>query len=278
MRKYYGLDTETPLGNIKVIATNEEVSEVETFDDILLFLGKHRYQGAIFWTFNLQFDVEHILKSTNNIDFLRELYEHGAQRPGIVYKDCFIQYIPRKLFKICKNKHCNTFYDIAQFYKGASLEKASQQYLGIGKLKDVDSKRLGEEVGYYERHKPETLKYCQRDAELTLKLAQKIEETFITRGVSFRNPISMAKISEVYVTDHYQYPKVLPEHKQMHIMAQLTFHGGLFWTLKRGFFKEPLYCFDINSAYPSVMQSLPHWANGSIKNRRLRNKWTVTIL
>jgi hypothetical protein len=230
MRKYYGLDTETPLGNIKVIATNEEVSEVETFDDILLFLGKHRYQGAIFWTFNLQFDVEHILKSTNNIDFLRELYEHGAQRPGIVYKDCFIQYIPRKLFKICKNKHCNTFYDIAQFYKGASLEKASQQYLGIGKLKDVDSKRLGEEVGYYERHKPETLKYCQRDAELTLKLAQKIEETFITRGVSFRNPISMAKISEVYVTDHYQYPKVLPEHKQMHIMAQLTFHGGLFWT------------------------------------------------
>jgi hypothetical protein len=75
----------------------------------------------------------------------------------------------------------------------------------------------------------------------------------------------MAKISEVYVTDHYQYPKVLPVHRQMHIMAQLTFHGGLFWTLKRGFFKQPLYCFDINSAYPSIMVTLPHWANGEFR-------------
>ena len=265
MRKQFGLDTETPMGKIKVVATNEEAVEVVTFEDILTFLGKYHYQGAIFWTFNLQFDIEHILKSTGDIDFLRDLYENGTHRPGIEYKGYLIQYIPRKLMKICKNKHCFTFYDIAQFYRGASLERASRQYLGIGKLKNVDSKSLGEEVGYYERHKPETLEYCQRDAELTLKLAKKIEETFTSRGVSFRNPISMAKISEVYVTDHYQYPKVLPEHKQMHIAAQQTFHGGLFWTLKRGYFREPLYCFDINSAYPSVMTTLPHWANGEFK-------------
>jgi hypothetical protein len=119
MRKHYGLDTETPMGNIRVIATNEESLEVNTFNDILIFLGKHHYQGAIFWTFNLQFDVEHILKSIDDIDFLRDLYEHGAQRPGIEYNGYQIQYIPRKLFKICKNKHCVTFYDIAQFYKGA---------------------------------------------------------------------------------------------------------------------------------------------------------------
>lgn len=264
-RKHYGLDTETPMGNIQVIATNEEALEVDTFNDILLFLGKHHYQGGVFWTFNLQFDVEHILKSTGDIDFLRNLYEHGAQRPGIEYNGYQIQYIPRKLLKICRKKHCFTFYDIAQFYKGASLEKASQQYLGIGKLKNVDSQRLGEEVGYYEEHIPETLEYCQRDADLTLKLTKKIEETFVSRGVSFRNPISMAKISEVYVTDHYRYPKVLPVHRQMHMMAQHTYHGGLFWTLQRGYFRQPLYCFDINSAYPSVMQSLPHWGNGEFR-------------
>jgi hypothetical protein len=264
-RKYFGLDTETPMGKIAVIATNEESSEVKTFEDILTFLGKHRYRGSIFWTFNLQFDVEHILKSTGDIDFLRELYDHGTQRPGLEYHDHFIQYIPRKLFKICKNKRCVTFYDIAQFYRGASLEKASQQYLGIGKLKNVDSKRLGEEVNYYEEHLNETLEYCQRDAELTLKLAQKIEEAFTLRGISFRNPISMAKISEVYVNDHYRYPKVLSVHNQMHQMARHCFHGGLFWTLKRGYFRQSLYCFDINSAYPSVMSTLPHWGNGEFK-------------
>ena len=264
-RKQFGFDTETPLGNIKVIATNEESVEVDTFTDILFFLDKRRYHSAIFWTFNLQFDAEHILKSTRNRDFLEDLYIHGTQRPGIEYEGHLIQYIPRKLLKICKNKHCLTFYDIAQFYKGASLDKASRQYLDMGKLKSVDPERLGEEVGYYESCKNEVLRYCQRDAELTLKLAQKIEDTFTSRGVSFRNPISMAKISEVYVTDHYRYPKVLSVHTQMHTMAQLCFHGGLFWTLKRGYFRQPLYCFDINSAYPSVMTTLPHWANGEFK-------------
>ena len=265
MRQQYGFDTETPLGKVRVIATDEEAAEVETFNDILRFLSKHRYQSAIFWTFNLQFDIEHILKSTGDKDFLRDLYEHGTIRPGIEYRGYLFQYIPRKLFKVCKNKHCFTFYDIAQFYKGATLEKASQQYLGIGKLKNVDSRCLGEEVGYYESHKNETLEYCQRDAKLTVDLAHKIEDTFNQRGVSFRNPISMAKISEVYLTDHYLYPKVLPEHYQIHNMAQQSFHGGLFWTLKRGYFRQPLYSFDINSAYPSIMITLPHWANGKFK-------------
>jgi len=256
-RKQFGLDTETPMGELKVIATNEEAIEADAFDDITTFLSKYHYQGALFWTFNLQFDVEHILKTTGDIDFLRELHINGARRPGIEYEGNLIQYIPRKLLKVCKNKHCFTIFDIAQFYRGASLEKASQYYLGIGKLKDVDAQRLGEEIGYYENHKAATLKYCQRDADLTLKLAQKIEDTFTSRNISFRNPISMAKISENYVRDHYEYPKVLPAHYQMHRMAQACYHGGLFWTLKRGMFRQPLYSFDINSAYPSIMASLP---------------------
>lgn len=264
-RKQFGFDTETPNGKIACIATDEESLEVSSFDEIFSFLTKGRYQGAICWTFNLQFDIEHILKTAYDKTFLEDLYVNGVVRPGVEYRGFNIQYIPKKLFKICKNKHCVTFHDIAQFYKGASLEKASRQYLGIGKLPNVDAKRLGEEAGYYERHKTEALNYCQRDAELTLMLAKLIEKTFLDRGVSFRSPISMAKISEVYVTDHYQYPKVLPEHYLMHSMACQTFHGGLFWTLRRGFFHEPLYCFDINSAYPSVMITLPHWANGEFK-------------
>ena len=256
--KIYGLDTETPLGKIAVIATNEESAEVSTFGEILSFFSKKKYSSAVFWTFNLQFDVEHILKSTNDRAFLQDLYDNGVRRPGIDYQGCKIQYIPGKLFKICRNHRCITVYDIAQFYRGASLEMASQQYLNTGKLKDVDAKRIGEEAGYYQDNKALVLKYCQRDADLTLRLAKLVEETITSQGISFRNPISQAKISERYVTDNYSYPKIPNGLEEAHNWAHHSYHGGLFWTLQRGYFREPLYSYDINSAYPSVMASLPH--------------------
>jgi hypothetical protein len=263
-RRQYALDTETPLGKLGCIATNEEVIEASSFEEVMDFLGKHRYHGVIFWTFNLQFDIEHILKSTNDKGLLQEIYDYGVKRPGIDYCGYKIQYIPRKLFKVCKNKHCFTVYDIAQFYNGASLEKAAQQYLGEGK-DPMDAKAIGEKPGYFEEHLEDILKYCQRDADLTLKLARIIENTFTSQGISFRNPISQAKIAEIYVTDNFKYPKVPKGLEDAHEWAHRSYHGGLFWTLQRGYFRQPVYAFDINSAYPSVMASLPHWGNGEFK-------------
>ena len=60
--KSYGLDTETPLGRLGCIATNEEVIEASSFEDVIDFLTKKKYRSCIFWLFNMRFDVEHILK------------------------------------------------------------------------------------------------------------------------------------------------------------------------------------------------------------------------
>jgi len=267
-KKMYGLDTETPMGRLGCIATSEEVVEATTFEEVMDFLGKHRYHGATFWTFNMQFDMEHILKSTNNKPLLQDIYDFGVQRPGIEYGDYHIQYIPRKLFKVCKNKHCFTVYDIAQFFNGASLDKAGKQYLPPEYQKDtstVNAEKIGEEKGYYDAHLLEVLKYCKQDAIATLALAKVIEKTFTKEGVSFRNPISQAKISEIFVRDHYKYPKVPDGLQEAHEWAHKAYHGGLFWTLQRGFFHSPLFSYDINSAYPAVMGTLPHWGNGSFK-------------
>jgi hypothetical protein len=69
----------------------------------------------------------------------------------------------------------------------------------------------------------------------------------------------------MYVRDHYRYPKIPPGLEEAHEWAKLSYHGGLFWTLQRGYFKQDLFSYDINSAYPSVMASLPHWGCGSFK-------------
>ena len=264
--KLHGFDTETPMGELKVIATDQKYAEVDTFKDVLQFISQEQYRGSFFFLFNLSYDVNHILKLTNDRKLLRKLYSN-TERKGVRYdKHTTLKYINRKLFKVCQNKHCVTFVDIATFYKGMSLDNAAKKYFGEGK-DPIDSQRLGEEEGYYEAHKQEVLEYCQKDAALTLRLAVRMKDIIegcnMPRGkLSFRSPISSAKVAETYVHDHYKYPKVPEAISDLHWGAQQAYHGGLFETFQRGVFEKPLYSYDINSAYPFAMKDLPHWGNG----------------
>ena len=55
MKSYFGMDTETPMGNLRVIATNEEAVEVSTFLEIVEFLTQKQYRGSIMFSYNLMF-------------------------------------------------------------------------------------------------------------------------------------------------------------------------------------------------------------------------------
>ena len=80
--------------------------------------------------------------------------------------------------------------------------------------------------------------------------------------MSFRNPISCAKVSELLIRDNFQYPKIPEALEFHHWLTQQAYHGGIFSTQKRGMFEQKLYSFDICSAYPYQMDMLPHWGNG----------------
>ena len=269
--KYFGVDTETPLGNLKVLATNEEAIEVSTFGGIVDFLMQYKYRGSIMYSFNLRFDSEAILKTTDNLEFLIELYHEGAKKDGVMWNDKVkVRWIGSKFLQICEGGkrgfHCVKIYDIAQFYSGWKLDKVARKYLGSYK-NPIDGHRLGSEKGYYEDRRAEVLEYCRKDAELALRAAElmreTIENTSMKKGkLSFRNPISQAKVSEMYIKQNYIYPKVSAKLNKLHFAAYCAYHGGIFSTLQRGFFEQNLYSYDINSAYPFQMQSLPNWSNG----------------
>ena len=270
--RFRGLDVETPMGNLQVIATDEEAREVSTFSEVCDFLLQRKYRGSIFHCFNLRFDGEAMLKATGDIVFLKELHMNGAD--GVWYNDKIkVRWISSKYLQICegkretnKVKRCIKIYDIAQFWKGWKLDKVARKYLGDYK-NPIDGERLGSEPGYYEARKTEVMEYCRKDAELTLRAAKLMQETIENTkldigSLSFRNPISQAKISELYVKDNFDYPKIPKGIEKFHYFAYKTYHGGIFSTLKRGFFNQKLFSYDINSAYPYQLQSLPHWGNG----------------
>ena len=278
MKTIHGLDTETPLGMMQIIATEEEAKEVSTFTDVLAFLSQRKHRGNIFFTFNLRFDAESMLKLTGNMEFLTKLYFEGAAPKGIPVPSALsshvrIRYIPSKFLRICwkygstgKSSRCVSIYDIAQFYSGWSLEMVARKYLGDYK-NPISGKKLGSEPGYYEANKEAVLEYCRKDAELTLRAAELMSKTVTSvkmpKGkLSFRNPISQAKISEMYIRDNFKYPKIPDGVEFHHWLSEQAYHGGIFSTQKRGMFNQKLYSYDINSAYPFQMDKLPHWANG----------------
>ena len=296
MSKFFGFDTETDdLGRPVVLATNDEYTIVKDFTGCLNFLGKYKYKSAIFWTWNLTFDAEGLLKLaleefSNDEEWRgaaksaqqggdRELGIEGGysiEHPILGHVNIF--YIKSKFLNIKINKHMVSFYDIAQFFGHKKLESQAQQFLKVGKedlagwVDEVIKAQNGEithkqlmtylffnydEVGYY----------CMKDAELTLRLAGIMKDAFEGAGISFAKPMSQAKIAEEYVKTNTLYPSI-PENSKiskLHDKVEFSFHGGMFETVQRGYFDEEIWDYDINSAYPCSMSSFDHWGNGVFK-------------
>jgi hypothetical protein len=285
--KFYGLDTETLEGKARIIATNEEYQAVNNFSDIIDFLMQKKYRGCIFWTWNLRYDVQAILKHhlQENKEDWRTITDlimkkrTGEDKPEtysfLDAKGRYIKmfYIQSKLLNITINKHTIKLYDIAQFYGHEKLENASQKYLKTGKndyanwvqmCKDYSAGTytLNEMEKYLKDNQEDIGKYCKLDAELTLKLSVFMKEGFENANIPFEKPLSQAKIAENYMNTFVSYPLVPDKLNNHHELARRTFHGGIFETVQRGYFQEEIFDYDINSAYPEVMAGLPHWGNG----------------
>lgn len=291
--RFYGFDTETDeTGTPVLIATNVEYRYVKDFTSVLIFLTQPRYKNSIMWTWNLTFDAEGLIKLALKEfapDDWREKAKEmqtGGNEEGSdggftvnhpVLGRVNIFYIKSKFLKIKINKHIVQFYDIAQFYGHKSLESQAQKFLKTGKednaewVNEVIKAQNGEIshnqlMRYFYENFDEVGYYCQKDAELTLRLSEIMKKAFEDAGISFNKPMSQAKIAEEYVKANTAYPKI-PKGKirAYHNIAELAFHGGMFETVQRGYFDCEIWDYDINSAYPSSMSTFDHWGNGEFK-------------
>lgn len=320
---YQGFDTETDeLGNIVVVATDTRYARVNTFAEFLKFMAVKDYKRSIFWTWNLQFDAEGIIKMALReyayVDTWREASAQiikGSDRDdsGRPIKgsegwrftipelgDVKIFYIKSKMLVIefytvpegcrTRRKFDFLFYDIAQFYGHKSLDSCAKKYIGeqkedyggwVNKVKRAQNNLMsrGELIGYLDRNWSQVGEYCKRDAELTLELTYCMKNGFEAAGVPFKKPLSQASIAGAYIDFWCKdqdkgeqrdpkklirgFPKIFEgQVEEYHDLAELSYRGGMFESYQRGLIKEPLYDYDINSAYPYEMSKLPHWGNG----------------
>ena len=266
------MDTETTSdGKARIIADETHYRPVRSFDDIVAFFDNPKKQATIYETWNLGFDSRAIIKWTDP-----DIWEALYNAEPVEYEGVKLRLLGGKKFSIgypygktqTRYRYVH-IYDMASFYGYPRLDAAAKQYLGkqkqdySGWVDFVRNNRdVEKELDYLTRHLDDVGRYCQLDASLTLELARYMLGTLESIGIDVKNPISPASLAgklmnEMNKEDYPNSDSYLTEQ-----FTHATYRGGFFSCMKRGKFDQPIYEYDISSAYPAVQSRLPHWNNG----------------
>jgi len=275
-RYVVGADTETHNGDIFLIADSDGnyLDGTITFEGVTEFLFAH--EGEWIFFYNLSYDAECILKLLPE-KILKEYKWKKELR--FEYKKYKIHYIDRKKLTISKGNHSVCCYDIAQYYDKKPLDVASES---IGIILDpeylkIKKKRAEFSKFYYSRNKRQIRAYCIEDCRLTKELSECWIATFeAVFGFYPHNWISAGYLAEkVLINNDIPIPLFNELQYPIQEIARNSFYGGRFELIKRGYIGE-CYLYDLNSAYPYSLTTLPDITDGRwFEAKRIHRKATL---
>jgi hypothetical protein len=255
-----GYDTETINGRAHLIADSKgDYIHPESFQDCISFITRPKYRGIISWFFNINYDVESIMKWLDE-ETVREFFkteEYKFHLWGEV--PLKMKYIINKGLFLTKNKASFRFFDASSFYSG-SLKYNMEKYLSFEKLDaPVD---WSKEVTLDDLKTPEAIEYCVTDAKGAEGLGRLIMDASDKLGIFTKNYCSTASLATKYFSNKVELPVLQKFMGRYHIRyAWESYKGGFITSFKRGYFPD-VYLYDINSAYPHAMTTLPDLTKG----------------
>jgi len=256
-----GFDTETLRGQVRLLCASDGRTLIDpSFDDLVKFLARKEYRSSLNFFYNIRYDFESIVKGMTP-DQLAALRRQQRVKAG----GFSLTMIPKKMFAVRAGKHLYSFYDLAQYFPGG-LDDAAAEHLGERKIEGIDRALLGEEPEYWDEVGMDAvIAYCRRDAMLTCKLGELLQETWgRTTGLYPRRYVSKAGLSKQYFrrrVDIPSYQRVPYPVKELSLEA---YSGGRFECLTKGNIGTAT-SIDINSAYPYEIAHLPDLGKGRWK-------------
>ena len=267
-RPVYGFDTETLDGYCRLLTCSDgRVYEGDDIDEMLSFLTFREYRSAHNFFYNIDYDMDAILKYLPE-ETLKNILVDGS----IEYQGYKISCIPGKVYTFRKDKHRYSYYDLWQFYD-SSLEQAARKYLGEQKNPDaLDRAAIGSSCQYWHEHHDSIVKYCLLDSTLTMRLGKALQkEVSSTFGFTPKNYVSKAGLSKQYFRYHCQIPDTRKIPRSVMEFAFNSYHGGRFEVTERGRVGEST-AIDINSAYPYQIANLLDITQGEWRHGRRVNE------
>lgn len=265
-KRVMALDTETLEGYCKLLADSSgrylffEEPGAESLDMILDFMTSHRFRGSHNVFYNLNYDINAIIKFLPPENIL-DLALYNKTETELLE----LLYIPKKIFRIQDkaSNHSYSFYDIAQFY-GGSLEVNGKKYLGLVKNeKGLDRRLIGTRSDYWLEHEEDIISYCVQDCKITKGLGELLQET-VQRATGYyaKGFVSKASITKDILRRIVKLPDITRIPIEALRFAYNTYHGGRFEILKKGAIGQASL-YDIVSAYPYHISNLVGLDNGS---------------
>ena len=260
------IDTETDEGNIFLIAdSNGRIIDHPniTFERVCDFLLRYDEGHWVFF-YNLGFDADCILKLLPG-DVLTTQYIRGGELK-FRYGKYTVHYITKKQLSIRKGRHVVICNDIMQYYDNKKLESAYIENIRkplYPKYLEMKSARTDFSLNFYLRNKKRVRGYCIDDCILTKELAENWIDVFEMQFDFLpRNWISPGYCAEKVLINNNVIPPFFNDAPyEVQDLAWKSFYGGRFELIRRGFIGA-CWLYDINSAYPYALTTIPDTTRG----------------
>ena len=240
---YVGMDTETgPDGRAFLACTPTRWADIRSWKDAEEFLLQDR--DYVCW--NASFDGRALFAWLPK-RCLRDL--HVSRRT--TYRGTTVEVHTEKHWSVRRGKaRCDTW-DAYPYYE-SGLDAAAARWLDEGKSgAHLDKSDMPHE---YHARPGVVREYCARDARLTQQLWERFEAQITELGISPYRANSPATLARRYFADSF---RALREAPKATGLFEPSYFGGRNEVYWRGRIPGPVYAYDIRSAYPTALATLP---------------------
>lgn len=252
VKPWFGLDTERDSKTGEFVCgkiAGETTGQFKRMDDLV---------GGTYWVWNLAYDIEGMLRDldipeawaakTDGGEFSllggEARYFHGKK---------FVLKLPNKKIQMI---------EASSFYNRCSLSKIDKKYGEKDsrvKASEMSLARYESDMAYREL----VDLYCTQDAQLVYNAICDLAMGVRALGVELGS--TPGATARGFLNRLGQFPEIL---WQTHYHFLKSYCGGRFEITKRGIFDEPVYQYDLVSAYPWALSNCPWLTDGA------KMRWT----
>jgi hypothetical protein len=212
---------------------------------------------AIHFGFAFDYDVNMIIKDLSP-NHLRILADKGS----VLWKRFRIEYLPKKWFLVTDREIGRTvrIWDVWTFFMSSAV-KAWEQY-GIPVSDAVIEGKKARGSQSYLNVFPEMFQYWQEENDAYVELVTKLRQSLHSAGLYISAWHGPGAIASYSMSKNHIAQAMAKAPESVNEAAQYAYGGGRFELFKVGRINQPVYEYDVNSAYPYAISQLPNLARG----------------
>lgn len=236
------------------ITNRDGLSTVECLD---LFLSRAKENG-IHVVYGGSYDVNMMMRDIDH-ETVARLYAGET----VSWQGYRLRWRDGKSLQMSRNRQTVTLYDVSPFFQ-CSFVKACDEYLGDDwEAREQIVREKANRGTFQWEHAAEVESYNRAELRNLVRLCSELRDRLFKVGIRIRRwdgpgAIAAALLTQYGVRDHMgEVPETVAS------LARYAYAGGRFECIRYGHSERPAYQYDIRSAYPSAMRSLPCLTHGS---------------